>query len=434
MSDLLQLIGRDTALKRTSACQGGEYSGPCPICRRGTDRFKVWPQQGKWACLGPSAGRSGCDRGGDAIQYLRERDGLSYQEACARLGEGGGREAGGFNAEAHPTARSRRVREGREGREGRGESASSLHGQSLLLLPNPAWQARARQWAQRSAEQLWKPQGAAALAWLHARGLHDPVLRRFLIGYNAEDVHEPHALWGLTPPQTAKGGPRSIWLPRGITIPWFAGGALWRLNVRRPLSAKQIARGAAKYIGPAGFGNALYNADSLAPAARGNRQPCVLVEGEFDALTVIQACADQENADQENADQACGDQGGGGQACGDQGGGGQACGDQEGACLTAVATGSTAGARRLVWVSLLAQADPLLVAFDRDEAGSQAAAWWLSILPDAHRLLPLGHDVNTQPDPALVRAWLQQGLAAAGAAGAASAASRQEPITKESTR
>ena len=71
---------------------GGEYSGPCPICRQGkgrpcgTDRFKVWPQAQRWACLGAKYGRSGCDRSGDAIQYLRERDGLSFRAACDRLG------------------------------------------------------------------------------------------------------------------------------------------------------------------------------------------------------------------------------------------------------------------------------------------------------------------------------------------------------------
>ncbi len=92
MIDLLSLISRDTPLRRTSAHAGGEYSGPCPICRQGkgrpcgTDRFKVWPQVQRWACLGAKYGRSGCDRSGDAIQYLRERDGLSFREACDRLG------------------------------------------------------------------------------------------------------------------------------------------------------------------------------------------------------------------------------------------------------------------------------------------------------------------------------------------------------------
>ena len=88
--DLYALISRDTTLRRTAATDGGEYSAPCPLCRRGTDHFKYWrgaPGRGeRWACLGPKAGRSGCDKGGDAIQYLRERDHLTYRQACDQRG------------------------------------------------------------------------------------------------------------------------------------------------------------------------------------------------------------------------------------------------------------------------------------------------------------------------------------------------------------
>ena len=59
MNDLLALIGRDTTLRRTCAKHGGEYSSACPLCCCGTDRFKVWPAIGRWACLGPEAGRAG---------------------------------------------------------------------------------------------------------------------------------------------------------------------------------------------------------------------------------------------------------------------------------------------------------------------------------------------------------------------------------------
>ncbi|MBK8799368.1 MAG: hypothetical protein IPM07_25070 [Anaerolineales bacterium] len=55
--NLLDLISKDTPLRRTSAKHGGEYSGPCPLCRRGSDRFKVWPRLGRWACLGGASAR-----------------------------------------------------------------------------------------------------------------------------------------------------------------------------------------------------------------------------------------------------------------------------------------------------------------------------------------------------------------------------------------
>ena len=59
-TNLLVLIGCDTQLRRGAATNGGEYAGSCPFCR--------------------------CDLHGDAIDYLRHRDGISYREACDRLG------------------------------------------------------------------------------------------------------------------------------------------------------------------------------------------------------------------------------------------------------------------------------------------------------------------------------------------------------------
>ncbi len=325
--DLYALISRDTPLRRTAATNGGEYSGPCPLCRRGTDHFKYWRgahgRGERWACLGPKAGRSGCDKGGDAIQYLRDRDHLTYPEARARLGltpPGGvnrrGTRSGGNNLLVAPIAPSA------------GPCAPPP-----LTPPNPAWQTRATQFAARCALLLWEDEGRRALDYLHRRGIADTTLRAFHIGYNPEDLHDDHAAWGLPPPAPPNGVRRRIWLPRGITFPWYidaapgAAPAIWRLNIRRPLTPAQIARGEPKYLGPPGFANALYNAGALG-ADPATALPAVLVEGELDALTIVQAAGD---------------------------------------LVVAVATGSTAGARRLQWLARLAQAPRVLVAFDVDD-------------------------------------------------------------------
>jgi DNA primase len=76
---LLDLLGRDTILRSMASTHGGEYAGPCPWCG-GRDRFRVWPHAdnpGYWCRQ--------CGRKGDGIQYLRNRYGLSYSEACQRL-------------------------------------------------------------------------------------------------------------------------------------------------------------------------------------------------------------------------------------------------------------------------------------------------------------------------------------------------------------
>ncbi len=367
--DLLALIGRDTSLRRTCAREGGEYAGPCPLCRRGVDRFKVWPQIERWACLGAKAGRSGCDVGGDAIDYLRRRDGVGYREACARLGlatAGGGR---------------RPVVAGGTLETGKMETGTMEEPEG----PNPLWQARGAEWAARCAALLWQPPGARARTYLQRRGLEEAVLRAHDVGYNPHDVRETRALWGLPPQEHSapdrwggRGGGTQHRLPRGISLPWWVEGKLWRFNLRRPLSRAQIAAGQAKYIGPPGFANGLYNAGALEKGDKGTRKPVVLVEGELDALTVAQACGD---------------------------------------LVAAVATGSTGGGRRARWVAALAQAPCVLVAFDVDAngAGDQAAGWWLHALPRARRWRPLLHDVNSLPDPDLVRAWVQRGLAHAPA-------------------
>jgi hypothetical protein len=181
-----------------------------------------------------------------------------------------------------------------------------------------------------------------------------------------------------------------VWLPRGVTFPWIIddgppGGprpAIWRLNVRRPLSPAQIARGETKYIGPAGYTAGLYNGACLC-GGRLAARPAVMVEGEIDALTLLQAC--------------------------------WPAAGRRALPVAVVATGSTGGGRAREWQVRLAQAPCVLLAFDNDQngAGDKAAAWWAARLPQARRLRPLLHDINADPHPEHIRLWLQRGLAAA---------------------
>ena len=80
--DIKRLIERDTALRYVAHTNGGEYAGPCPFCGTGDDRFRVWPDhpdgRGRYWCRV-------CDRSGDAIDYLRERDRLTYSQAVEEL-------------------------------------------------------------------------------------------------------------------------------------------------------------------------------------------------------------------------------------------------------------------------------------------------------------------------------------------------------------
>jgi hypothetical protein len=85
----------------------------------------------------------------------------------------------------------------------------------------------------------------------------------------------------------------------------------------------------------------------------------------------------------------------------------QTCGDR----VAVVATGTTQGSHTPRWVSLLAQQERVLVAFDAEETGDTAAAWWLTRLAKAQRLRPWWKDANQMlQDGADLRAWIASAL------------------------
>lgn len=229
-----------------------------------------------------------------------------------------------------------------------------------LAPPGPDWQASARALVTECTAALWAPEGARALAWLQGRGLTDETIQAAGLGYNNADRYDLPEAWGLEPWTNEKGKPGRVYSPRGVVIPWEIGGDLWRVNIRRP-------RGEPKYQGPKGAANGLYNAEALSSA-----NPAMLVEGEIDALTL-----------------------------------GQVAGD----LVTPVATGSTGGARRPRWIGALSLCPAVLVAYDADDAGTRAAAWWVGVLANSRRWRPIWGDANAMhQDGADLRAWVAVAL------------------------
>lgn len=353
------LLQSGILVRRVASTYGGEWAGPCPWCG-GRDRFRIWPERGRYWCRG-------CERSGDAIQFLRDLEGLSFREAldrvqgrlCQRLGQDRATERSGSplpRPGTRPTS-SEAVTRGKVAR----PAAPST------VAPSPAWQEAGRRFVSACTRELWGPAGTRALSWLKGRGLNEETIRGAGLGYNPEDRFDPPGDWGLP------GDHKRIWLPRGIVIPWEVAGELWRVNLRRPA-------GDPRYIGPAGCGVALYRADALLPG-----RPVVLLEGELDALTVAQHAGDTGSGPVQ-------------------------------ALVAAVATGSTAGSRRVQWIARLSLASAVLVAFDADEAGEKAAGWWREQLgAEARRWRPFWEDANAMAqEGADVRSWVIAGLAGRG--------------------
>lgn len=173
------------------------------------------------------------------------------------------------------------------------------------------------------------------------RGLTTDTIQVFGLGYNPDDLEME---WGNA----------DVYMPAGIVIPWHMEG-YWSVRVRR-LECKE---GQAKYAQAKGAANALYYGYGWKSSPIATGSTVIMVEGEFDAMATWQATR------------------------------------MFGAGLKVVATGSSTWARAVRWVSDLSIADHVLLAFDTDEAGENAAKWWQWALgKKAIRLTPTQHDPN----------------------------------------
>lgn len=254
-TDLVELAGADSPLRRVSAT---EHAGPCPKCG-GRDRFHV--TRGWWFC------RQCHDRRGDAIEYLRWRDGATFAEACEALG-------GARTALAGPRTRNTP------------RSAPTLPRLSATGPPGAAWQARARAMVAHCEALLWE--NPEALAYLRGRGLRDETIRAARLGWCPGGWQDAPDRWGLDPAKYRRG----IRPPRGWVFPCEMGGQLWYVKVRRPSADLDAERSRgldpAKYLCVAGSSKrgAIYGLDDARGAV-----DVLLAEGELNALVLRQELA-----------------------------------------------------------------------------------------------------------------------------------------------
>jgi DNA primase len=198
--------------------------------------------------------------------------------------------------------------------------------------PAWSWQEAAHKVVEMAEETLWSCAGEGALSYLIDRGLTTTTIREARLGCIPGDWRERKTIAGLE-------------VPCGITIPWFAGGALWMVKVRR-------AQGRLKYLQIMGGSTAgLYGADCLA-----DRQAALFCEGEFDALIAQQ---------------------------------------EAGSLVTAVTLGSATNRLAQRWLPDLIHCRMILVTYDADEAGERGAERLINISPRFHPIrVPNGKDIT----------------------------------------
>lgn len=208
--NLLNIISGQIQFKRVGGKNGGEYAGACPWCGdggkgSGSDRFHVWPEQGR----GGTYWCRQCGKAGDAIRYLTDHDGLSFKEACANL-----------NLDpAVLLPKSGAIPAGWKPR-----PAAS---------PADVWQEHARKFVDYCHERLLERPDE--LAWLAERGIEAEMVEKYRLGWNPSHAWREGESWGLKMERKPDGRLKKLWLPRGLVIPMIeADGSVHRLRIRQP--------------------------------------------------------------------------------------------------------------------------------------------------------------------------------------------------------
>lgn len=320
----------------TAKAGGAEYYGPCPKTGEGHDRFNLKTGDGKerWLCRGgcPDCGReaSGASgyRVGDSIDYLREFEGLSFAEACDKLGIP--REEKRHDATKKRTTVTRRDTTVTASVTPTVTTVTQrMHSSELKPeeLPSAAWMAKARKVMDAAHERL--EQSDAGMTYALGRGLTREGIRMFRLGWNDRPAFYDLEEWGLPPevnPQT--GRPRKLFIPAGLMVPTFRRAGCVGIMVRR--TDWKPDSDFAKCWEVRGGGKSYFLAGE-----RG--LPVVLVEGAIDAMLIRQ---------------------------------------ETGGAVAAVALAGAGKPPSVEVVEYLKAAPLVLLATDNDSAGAKAIAQW----------------------------------------------------------
>lgn len=244
--------------KRVSNHKGGEYHSPCPGCG-GDDRFHVWQEQnngeGSYWCRQ-------CEKTGDAIQFLRDFDGLSFKEACERLGK--------------PLSQSPRYQTPKIPKRHIPTDQAPL---TQNIKPPDLWIDKATAFVSWAHDKLLP--NSARMKYLRDRGIKRATIIKWQLGWNpgknGKDLWRPRESWGLST-ELKNGRKKRLWLPRGLIIPLKVDDQIHRIRIRT-LSGKPPY-----YILPGSAMNTM--------TIRPNHRAYVVVESELDAILLDQEIGD----------------------------------------------------------------------------------------------------------------------------------------------
>ncbi|MCP3965468.1 MAG: hypothetical protein GY718_03815, partial [Lentisphaerae bacterium] len=210
---LTNLLERDGYKLKQQSRHGGkvEYSSACPYCNPGThkdsDRLSIWPEEGpagKFWCRQ-------CQKSGDGVQYLRDIRGFGYKEACHYFGV----TPKFTKKQSHFSLKTTYSK------------AANDHKPKLSC-----WNEKPNNFAFWAHSELLN--NSKQIDYLEKRGINLDAIKKFKLGFNAEDAFRERHEWGLHEEINQKTGkPKKLWLPAGIVIPYWDENKLVRIRIRR---------------------------------------------------------------------------------------------------------------------------------------------------------------------------------------------------------
>lgn len=266
-ADIVEVVGEFVSLRK----KGVNYSACCPFHSEKTPSFVVSPSKGLYKCFG-------CDKGGNAVNFVMEHEKLSYPDALRWL-------AKKYSIEIQEKELTDQQRQENDNRD------------SMMVVNSFA--------AEWFAGQLGSASGEAiALGYMRERGFSDSTISLFNIGYNPDggDTFSRDAL--------AKGYKEEFLVATGLTIIKDSGGYYDRFNGRvmfpiHSMSGRVIGFGGrtmrsdkktAKYLNSPESevyhkGQTLYG---LWQSKKGitKADSCILVEGYMDVMQMHQSGID----------------------------------------------------------------------------------------------------------------------------------------------
>jgi hypothetical protein len=238
--------------------------------------------------------------------------------------------------------------------------------------PVETWQVKAGAFVDAAHQALLG--NDTALHYLAGRGLDLQAVKGFRLGWFAGEngkpcLFRPRVAWGLPRvfnPKTGKD--KMLWVPRGLVIPTYKAGALYRVRIRRPAEDLKTDKDIKYYVvSGSGMDLAGHNPDHRVFA---------VVEADLDEMLIAR---------------------------------------RAGSMVGSIALGSATAKPGAGIYWHLQKAVRILVALDFGDdnlAGGKAAKWWLDHFPQARRWpVPQGKDPGEAFEKGVdIKAWIRSGL------------------------